>query len=33
MPEKDVGHELQLVVRLAELRVLVQFPAHAQSSC
>jgi hypothetical protein len=27
-PEEDVGHELELVVRLSELRVFVQFPAH-----
>ncbi len=31
MPEENVGHELELVVRLSEFRVLVQFPAHAQS--
>jgi hypothetical protein len=26
MPKENVGHELELVVRLSELRVLVQFP-------
>ena len=32
IPEQDVGHQLQLVVRLSKLRVLVQLPKQYNSN-